>query len=111
MTDYRIEITDRAQQSIDAYAAHIEDQTGSIRVAHRWVQRIYDAVETLRYMPDRYDTAEDGIYCSYEVRRLLVGEYLVLYHVEEANRRVAVLNFRHGSKLPRVSDLPDDRSE
>ncbi len=59
-------------------------------------------------MPDRYDLAAEGRYCSYEVRRLLIGDYLAAYHVDESSQVVTVLSFRHGSRLPRPSDLPDD---
>jgi hypothetical protein len=37
----------------------------------------------------------------------LVGKYLLLYTVIEADRVVRVVGFRHGARLPRRGDLPE----
>jgi hypothetical protein len=43
------------------------------------------------------------------VRRVIVGNHLLLFTVDEADRQVWVIGFRHGSRLPRPEDLPDVR--
>lgn len=108
MSDYRVDVTEYAAALIQRYAENIEEVSGSWRTADRWLDAVYDEINTLRYMPNRYEPAEEGKGRSYEVRRLVIGDYLALYHLDESGRIVSILSFRHGSRLPRHSDLPED---
>jgi len=44
---------------------------------------------------------------AYEIRRLLIGDYILLYTIVEETRTVWVIGFRHGSRLPRPDNLSD----
>lgn len=59
-------------------------------------------------MPDRYELAEESRIRSYAIHRLIIGNYLALYHIVASTRVVRVIGFRHGSRLPRPDDLPGD---
>lgn len=108
MRRFRVEVTDHAADSIDEYRRFIAEQSGSPKVASDWTDAVYNKIDVLRYMPTRFALAGEAAKCSYEVRRLLIGKYIALYHVDEVAEIVHVLAFRHGARLPRPEDLPKD---
>jgi len=73
----------------------------------RWAGRVYSAIDTLQTLPRRYGFAPEQVYVDYELRALVIGDYLALYHVDDLSMTVRVLGFRHGARLPRADDLPD----
>lgn len=83
----------------NAYPAQIGRPT-------RWLQRVYDAFDTLQYMPDRYELAKENAGYDYDIYRLLIGSYIAAYTVDESAAVVYLLGFRHGSRLPRPSGNP-----
>jgi plasmid stabilization system protein ParE len=108
MRRFRVEVTNHAAESIDEYRRYIAEQSGSPKVASNWTDAVYNKIDLLRYMPTRFAIASEGARCSYKVRRLLIGKYIALYHVDENTETVHVLAFRHGARLPRPEDLPKD---
>lgn len=107
MISYRVDVTEQAASDIEYYTSYIQQQSGSIETGLRWASGVYTSVETLATMPRRYGIADEQIYVAYELRRLIIGNYLALYHVDDELRVVRILSFRHGAKLPLVDELPD----
>lgn len=64
------------------------------------------AVASLQTLPRRLALAEEDQHVAYEVRRVVVGQHLLLFTIDEANERVIVVGFRHGRQLPVVDELP-----
>jgi hypothetical protein len=73
--------------------------------ASRWLEQVWDAIDGLEYLPNRHNLAPESAFKSYEVRRALVGDYLILFTIDEAAAKVWVIGFRHGSRLPRPEEL------
>lgn len=105
---YSVEITDSALEAIRAEARYIAVDCQSPLNASRWLQRVLRAVEGLERMPRRYGLAAEDAFKPYEVRRVLVGDCLILFTVEDKTRKVWVIGFRHGTRLARPQDLPDE---
>ncbi|TWT96606.1 Plasmid stabilization system protein [Botrimarina colliarenosi] len=108
MIRYRIEISDRAMKDIEDYVGYIQRQSGSIEIGLRWGESVLKAIEALQTTPTKFQIAAEQVYCDYEVRRVLIGKYLALYHVDETALIVKVLSFRHGARLPQPEDLPNE---
>ena len=107
MTRYRVIVAERATLAVVEYAEYIATRSGSWRVAEDWVQHVYDEFELLEYLPDRYERAQESTRLDYVARRLLIGKYVAYYHVDEGDKVVRILGFRHGARMPRRGDLPD----
>lgn len=105
---YTVEITDAALEAIKAQAMYIAVECCSPLNAGRWLEKIWDAVDGLEEMPRRCALAAEDQFKPYEVRRVLVGDYLILFTIEANVKKVWVIGFRHGSRLPRHQDLPSD---
>ena len=105
---YAVEITDTAFELIRAQARYIAIDCQAPLNASRWLEKVWDVIDGLEHMPKRHNLAAENDYKNYEVRRLLVGDYQVLFTVDEAAGKVWVIGFRHGSRLPRPDQLPDE---
>lgn len=103
---YTVEITDTAFELIRDEARYIAIERQSSLNASRWLEQVWDAIDGLEEMPNRHNVAPESTYKAYEVRRALVGNYLILFTIDEPMHKVWVIGFRHGSRLPRPDELP-----
>jgi mRNA-degrading endonuclease RelE of RelBE toxin-antitoxin system len=103
---YTVDITESAFEAILAQARYIAVECKAPLNASRWLEKVWDVIDGLENMPKRHGLADESAFTSYPVRRALVGDYLVLFTVDEKTRTVRVVGFRHGSRLPRPDDLP-----
>ena len=108
MNAFSVIVTPVVTEKIDEYASHIAEQSGSVEIAERWIDRVYDAVETLSMFPRRFGLAEEDAHREYEIRRLIIGDYLAAYTIDDAKKTVMVVGFRHGARLPQPEDSPED---
>lgn len=100
MTRYKVIVTDRATGEIVNCAEYIASRSGSWRVAEEWVQRVYDAIESLDFMPGRYALAAESPRLGKQVRRILIGKYIANYIIDDSEAVVRVVGFRHGARRP-----------
>lgn len=80
MKRYKVVVAPSARQQIADQGRFIAEQSSSLEVALRWVERVYEAVDTLDFSPRRYELAEENRHRDYEIRRLLIGNYLAIYY-------------------------------
>ncbi|MCD4748091.1 MAG: type II toxin-antitoxin system RelE/ParE family toxin [Thermoanaerobaculales bacterium] len=106
MTKYTVELTDAALAAIAAQARYIAVEAKAPLNAKRWLEQVWDAVDSLERWPRRTAKAEEDAYLAYEVRQLIVGSHLLLFTVDDDRRTVWVVGLRHGHRLPRSGDLP-----
>jgi toxin ParE1/3/4 len=104
---YRVHITKSARSQIVENARYIAEASRSLEVAQRWLESVFDAAYTAAEFPRRCALADENDVREYEIRRLLIGNYLLLFTVVEEDQMVVVLGLRHGSRLPRADELPD----
>ena len=110
MIDFSVEITDTAFVTIRKHARYIAVERQSPENAKRWLERVWDAVDSLERLPRRAAKAQEDEFLAYEVRQLVVGSHLLLFTIDDDQRKVWVIGLRHGHRLPRPEDLPEDRA-
>lgn len=108
MKSYTVIVAPIAAEQIAEYGRYLAEVAGMPQTAERWVNHVYDMIATLKAFPNRYSLAEEDRYRDYKIRRQVIGNYLVLYTVDEEAAKVHVVGFRHGHRLPRPSELPQD---
>lgn len=95
---YLVRLTLRAsedlQEIFDYIAAH------SPQNAAGFIGRLLDAIDGLDILPHRYPVSGSRHADSNDVRSMPVGNYLVLYSIDDFNRAVHILNVRHGARRP-----------
>ncbi len=102
---YKVEITVAAFDAIQEQATYIAVDCKAPHIASRWLEQVWDAINGLEHMPSRHNLAPESAFKSYEVRRVLVGDYLILFTIDQPASTVWVIGFRHGNRLPRPGDL------
>ena len=105
MKRYTVSVSPSAADRIADYGAFIAEQSASQTIAQRWVDQVYKTIETLDQIPRRFALAEEDPHVDCEVRRLLVGNYLACYTIDDEAKTVRVIGFRHGRRLPRPDEL------
>ena len=108
MTRFSVELTDAALASISNQARYIAVEAQEPENARRWLERVWEAVDSLEQWPRRTAKAEENTYVDYEVRQFVVGSHLLLFTVNDEHRKVWILGLRHGHRLPRPGELPPD---
>jgi hypothetical protein len=103
---YAVEITDVAYEAIEAQARYLAIDCQSPLNASRWLEQVWDVIDGLEQMPNRHNPAPEDAFKSYEVRRALLGDYMILFTIDEDEGKVWVIGFRHGQRLPHPGDLP-----
>jgi toxin ParE1/3/4 len=106
---YSVEITDSAYEAILAHARYIAVDCQAPLNASRWLEKLWDAIDALEQMPERHNLAPESAYKNYEVRRVLLGDYMILFTIDQPARKVWVIGFRHGSRLARPRNLPEEQ--
>jgi mRNA-degrading endonuclease RelE of RelBE toxin-antitoxin system len=106
---YHVIVTPMVGDKILEYGRYIAEQSGSLKVAEKWIGRIYAAIDALDVFPRRFNLAEEDEHRDYEIRCKVIGNYLVLYTIDDTKQTVTVIGFRHGHRLPRPEELPEDR--
>jgi toxin ParE1/3/4 len=89
-------------QEITAYIA-----ADNVEVAERFVNRLVDLAESLRYMPRRGRPVKGWS----DVRVVVLSPYLIFYRVQTSENRVEVLRFWHGARDPAMLRMEEKSKE
>lgn len=108
MTRYQVQLTDTALAAIRAQGRYIAVEAQAPLNAQRWLEQVWDAVDSLEDFPRRGVRAEEDAYVEYEVRQLIVGSHLLLFTIDEEERKVWILGLRHGHRRPHADELAPD---
>jgi hypothetical protein len=106
MTEYSVEVTDAAFVAIRNHARYIATDAASPENSKRWLEHMWDTIDSLERLPRRAPLAEEDAFVDYEVRQLIVGSHFLLFTIDDARRTVWIIGLRHGHRLPRPEDLP-----
>lgn len=107
MTKYSVEITALASAALREYARYIAVDCEAPLNARRWLASVLECIDSLEQFPSRAPLALEDAFVPYEVRQLVIGDYLALFTFDDHHRTVWILDFRHGYRLPRPFDLPE----
>jgi plasmid stabilization system protein ParE len=92
---FALELTRKAVREIDAIFEWLS--THSPHTGHKWYNRIYANIESLKINPERHGLAPESAWCSGEVRQLIIGKgpncYRILFEI--GKETVYILRIRH----------------
>ncbi len=97
---YRVDLADNARDEIQAAFDWIVGKA-SLEIADRWLDRLEQTLESLETMPQRCERAPESDHFQRDLRQLLFGRkhgtYRLIFGIEEVERRVTILHFRHAA--------------
>jgi plasmid stabilization system protein ParE len=95
---YRVDVSDTAEQEADTVYLWMQTNRG-LSQADRWYRGLYQAYQSLTTFPNRFEAVPH----RQDVRRMLYGQYRVLYRViepdvPEEEGIVRILRVLHGAR-------------
>ena len=105
-------IAPATEAAIREQARYIAIDAKSPLNATRWLERIHAAANTLATWPRRCALAEEDAHRPYEIRKLSVDGYLLLFTIEDATNTVWIIATRHArtSCVPALASMSAFRS-
>jgi plasmid stabilization system protein ParE len=101
----RVAISIRAEQEASRAYAWISERN-PVRAEH-WFRALHAVLLSLRVFPERCPRAPEGKRFGKEIRQVMLGEYRVLFRIEED--RVLIIHVRHGAMAQlRRTDIDGD---
>ena len=66
--------------------------------ASRWLQGLYDRIDTLERFPERCGFAREREYLEEGLRQLVFKSHRVIFRIDKARKTVYVLHVRHARR-------------
>lgn len=92
---YAVKLLPRAYRDLDGIYAYITETLLEPGIAAKLVDSLEEAIFNLESMPQRGALRKTGAYANKGYRQLFVGNFTVLYRVEEAKKRVLIVTVRY----------------
>ncbi len=92
---YSVELLPRAYRDLDGIYEYIAEKLIEPDIAAKLINALEEAIFSLEGMPRRGALRKTGAYDSKGYRQLFVGNFTVLYRIEEAERKVLVFTVRY----------------
>lgn len=108
MTKYEVKITADAKAVILEKARYIAEVNIEPLNAARWLTAVYKAADTLDEWPRRCSKAEEDPYRDFDIYKLVVKRFTLLFTIVEETKTVWVIGGRAAGQLPKIDDLPDE---
>ena len=99
---YKIVYTAFAERDIWEIADHLSEH--SLPATERFLRTVKDKIEGLEDMPLMYPKIET----HHEYRKMVVGNYVVLYEVSEQAKTVVILRVVHGKRNYQDSSIDEE---
>lgn len=96
---YQVILAPSFRDDLDHHVEYLLAEKVATTTIERWLSDLNDKVNGLDELPTRFPV--DPIQSEAigrETRKLLVGDYLVFYQVDEEHGRVNVVAFVHGAR-------------
>jgi toxin ParE1/3/4 len=93
---WNVQYGDEFLQDLQGIKAYISTVLQESQIAENLVDRIMDAADSLDQMPERYRLYEKGRHPG--IRTMAVGNYVVLYQLEQPKELVKILRVIYGGR-------------
>ncbi len=95
MDKYNVSLTSWALRDLDGIYVYIAQTLLVPETALGMVDKIEKEILSLEEMPYRFPERKTGAYANRGYRQLFVGNYTVIYRVDEIHRQVIVVTIRY----------------
>lgn len=95
MDKYTLSLTSRALRDLDGIYVYIAQTLQVPETALELVDKIEKEILSLEEMPYRFPERKTGAYANKGYRQLFVGNYTVVYRVDEKHRQVIIVTIRY----------------
>ncbi|MBL8232069.1 MAG: type II toxin-antitoxin system RelE/ParE family toxin [Bryobacterales bacterium] len=96
MKKFEVIVTPEAQAGIRKSFLYIHER--SPLNAARWIEGLYDEIDTLERFPERCSYAREREYLEEDLRQLVYKSHRVVFYVDKPKHTVYVLYVRHARR-------------
>jgi len=93
---YEVIVTPEAQEGIRSSFRYIRERAPLN--ASRWLQGLYDRIDTLERFPERCGFAREREYVEEDLRQPIFKSHRVIFRIDTARKTVYVLHVRHAKR-------------
>lgn len=93
MKRYKIVITETAKSDLKQAARYITVELSNANAARKLVRDVKAEIKKLASTPSRHELAADPYLAHLGIRKIYVGNYVILYIVSDETKTVAVVRF------------------
>jgi mRNA-degrading endonuclease RelE of RelBE toxin-antitoxin system len=90
---YRIEITDSANKNLNDILHYMIYDLGTIQVARRFIGEVEENYKKVADNPFMYEVSRDAYLKSKGYHRIVIGNYVILYLIDNPNKVVNICGF------------------
>jgi addiction module RelE/StbE family toxin len=94
---YGVKLMSRALQDLDGIYDYIARTLLEPNTALKLVEKIEKGIYSLETMPYRCPERRRGVYANRGYRQLFIGNYTVIYRVDEAKKLVIIVTIRYSA--------------
>ena len=95
MDKYSIKIMDMENKNIDDIYRYISNELLAKNAAIDIISKLESAIKSLETMPKRFPTRKTGNYARKGYRQVLVGNFIIVYRINELKKEVLVVSVRY----------------
>jgi plasmid stabilization system protein ParE len=95
---YRVRYSGAVIRHLTAQIDWLVEQQVPAATIKRWYGDLLEAIDQLAFMPNRQPLSKWTTPDGRPVRKLIFGDHIILFVVNEREQVVTVLQFRHGAR-------------
>ena len=95
---YEVIITPAAEEDYHEILRYLEDALHTHQAIAAFVERLAEVMEHLQTTPEMYEYSRETRLRAKGYRKFLVGNYVVLYLIDEEHQTVFLARIFHGSQ-------------
>lgn len=92
---YAVNLLPRAYRDLNGIYTYIVETLVEPGIAAKLVNSLEEAIFSLENMPRRGVVRKTGAYANRGYRQLFVGNFTILYRIEEAKKQVLIVTIRY----------------
>jgi toxin ParE1/3/4 len=95
---YSLHVTALAEQDLDGIVNYMTGELANPVAARAFLEKIEDCYALLKTRPKIYVVCDDPYLRNKGYRKALVGNYLLIFRIEEQAKRIHILRFFYGAQ-------------
>jgi plasmid stabilization system protein ParE len=95
---YRQHVTELAEQDLDGIVKYMTGELANPIAACAFLDKLEDCYALLKTRPKIYVACDDSYLRGKGYRKALIGNYLLIFRIEEQTKRIHILRFFYGAQ-------------
>ena len=95
---YILHLTELAEQDLEGIVNYMAGELANLIAARAFLDKLEDCYALLKTKPKIYSECDDSYLRGKGYRKALIGNYLLIFRIEERTKRVYIIRFFYGGQ-------------